>query len=118
TIGRLIVIAATRQTIGDITHAELRQEGWGGRNPMLAFARDWLHRHDRGYRPALPHATDEEILHRLRDRHAHRATWRIEVTPDPRQPCRLLAARSELGYTSSPHLALPDEPEAIDAQAQ
>lgn len=117
-IGRLIVIAATQQAIADITHTELRQEGWGGRNPLLAFARDWLHRHDRPYRPALPHATDDEILHRLRERHADRPTWRIAITPDPDQPRRLLAARSELGYTSSPHLALPDEPEAVDAHTQ
>jgi hypothetical protein len=34
------------------------------------------------------------------------------------EPARLLAVRSELGYTDVPALAMRDEPEAVSAEAQ
>ena len=48
----------------------------------------------------------------------HRRIAPVHREQHGREQGRLLAARSELGYTTSPHLAMPDEPEAVDAAAQ
>jgi len=44
--------------------------------------------------------------------------WVITFIPDPAAQVRLLAARSEFGYTRLRAQALADEPEAVDAWTQ
>lgn len=117
-VGRVVIESVALVPVTAATPDDARAEGWPGRHPLLALARSWIARVDGPWRAALPHATDEEVMERWRARHGQVLAWVMQCHPDPTARARLLAAHSEVGYTADPRLALPDEPEAVDAATQ
>lgn len=114
----------TTTTLGDITHAEIRAGGWRAR---AHWATQWVRDHDPGWDAACrgqrtdgngpidPHhiPTTDEIIHRFNTHWAHRTCHIITLHHHPIDEPRLLALRSEEIYVTTPHRALPNEPEAI-----
>lgn len=117
-VGRIVVVHVERQVLGEVRQEDAIAEGFRGRHPIAAFARKWLDLYDISYRDGLGSASDDEVLERWRSRYGAREVWVIRFIPDPTAETRLLAARSEMGYTRLPAQALTDEPEAVDLWTQ
>lgn len=115
-LARVLVTSAHIERVSGVDSKAARREGFGGRDPVLAWAKAWLARHDRGY--PLHAANDEDVMDRIRSHHVHRDVWVVGFRLDPSAPPRLLHRQSERGYTTTPREAVPDEPEAVDAFTQ
>lgn len=93
-IGRLVIVSAAPQQLGDLTLRDAKAEGFRTRRDFLDF---W-----RGLFPTMS----------LED-----PVWALLIQPD-RDPVRMLHRDSTRGYTTRRRVALPDEPEAVDHETQ
>lgn len=87
--GRLVVVSAAQQPLGDLTLRDARAEGFRTRREFL----DHWHR-------LFPDMTRADLV------------WVLVIRPDG-DPVRLLHKDSSRGYTSRLEEAVPDEPEAV-----
>ena len=100
--------------LGDLTNTDAIACGY---RDLTRFRVAWIRRHERdprwdnGFRLGLLGDTDADM--RWEQRWAHVTAWATLIEHDPTHTPRLLARRSEHGYTASPRLALQHEPEAI-----
>lgn len=108
---RVHVTGVRSEPVGQISFADARAEGF---RTSDEFREHWVRLHDRQWVTAHP---DGDLLDRFAARHAGTLVWVIEFEPIGDQP-RLLAARSQHGYTTSPALALAGEPEAVSESEQ
>lgn len=107
---RIHVTGVRSERLGDITFEDARAEGFRSRDE---FREHWVRLHDAAWAGA-----HEDLLARFDERHADAIVWVIEFVCDREEQPRLLAARSQMGYTASPALALAGEPEAVSRADQ
>jgi uncharacterized protein YqfB (UPF0267 family) len=129
---RIHVTSVRKELVGEIAFADARAEGFATTEDFKAY---WIAIHERTWleheNAMLNEAENDDgvvldrdvwIMRRSLDlfdrKHAHRPVWVISFHLDVAPVGRLLALRSQEGYTSNPHRALPGEPEAVDADTQ
>lgn len=116
TTSTAFIVAVHRVTLGDIDTATAATIGY---RRLAELQIHWIRTHERdplwdeGFRAGR--LGDDDAAMRWATTWAHRTAHAVTLTHDPRAKARLLARRSEHGYTAVPALALPHEPEALPA---
>lgn len=127
---RIHILDVHQEHLGDITFTDARAEGFKTTQDFKTY---WVQLHDKAWaekpirvpcdcwthsQPGdhfrLRDITERDLLQRFDQRHANTTVWVITFAYDTSEQPRFLAARSEHGYTSNRHRALPDEPEAVN----
>jgi uncharacterized protein YhfF len=129
---RIHVNSVRRETVGDIAFADARAEGFATTEDFKVY---WVSVHEKAWleqeHAMLSEAENDDgvvldremwITRRSLDlfqrRHALKPGWVISFHLDTAPVGRLLALRSQEGYTTNPARAMVDEPEAVDADTQ
>lgn len=94
------VLGVREQLLREVTDEEAQAEGFPNRG---AFFRWWRETHERVEAPA----SEDEPITRI-------PIWVVTFELDRSHHPRLLHKKPHRGYTSNPHEALRDEPEAVD----
>ena len=111
---RAVIIRIRPVRLGDLTDSDAAACGYRDLTRLVVA---WIRRHERdaswdnGFRAGTLGDTDAHL--RWTTHWAPRTAWATTIIHDPTHRPRLLHRRSELGYTTSHHQALPGEPEAI-----
>ena len=99
---RIVIRHLERSLLHQITDDDARAQGFADSFELFDW---WIERHREGCGHRLP---------RFPDLHVEVPVWLVRFELDASHRPRLLAARSQHGYTADPREALPEEPEAID----
>ena len=119
---RVVVHEVDLQRAGDLTFDNARREGHRTRDEWKAawvrrYDRSWCERQD-AWASEDELLSEDQLVERFEARHADREVWAVFFELDRSHQPRYLHRQSERGYTTNPHDAVPDEPEAVDAATQ
>ena len=129
---RIHITSIHTAAAGDITLTDAVCEGFRTTDEFKTY---WIALHDKAWleheNTMLDEAENDDgvildrdtwimrrSLHMFDLRHAHRPVWVIAFHLDTAPVGRFLALQSDELYTSNPARAMPDEPEAVDPDAQ
>jgi hypothetical protein len=121
--GRIEILSAEEQLLGDITFEDARAEGFRSREEFFAHWAEERGRVQPGELDELDPAERAEVLKRIADEPV--SVWKI--TFKPTEDVRFLHRDSSHGYTHNPHQAMAfgeeagrvePEPEPVDEETQ